>query len=390
MELKIGQTIKRLRRERDVTQEDFAALLGVSSQSVSRWENDVCYPDMELIPAIANYFGVSVDELFGCRYDREKKIDGILARIDAFSLKYNGDDDWVDDCLAILREGLAEFPGNERLTITLADTLWEAGWRRQGEWKGYNDDGFLQLTVDRQRKNEYWKESIRLCERLAASTADGAVRTHAISLLVPLYRNIGETEKAVQWARKMPTLLSCREMLLTQAADGRERSRYIGEFLLEAMRQFADQFVYGLVANEKNFESDLPIEKIKGLIALFGLVCDDGNYGPYHADLVHLYLFLSRLQYESGYREEAFESLDLALYHAKETEKVRAKPTHRMTAPLVCFVETKRNEDVRREVVRHLPEIWPFWLDPDYSEVEQQIKADPRWAAWAAKTQQSG
>ena len=80
MELKIGNNITRLRREKDVTQEDFAELLGVSSQSVSRWENGVCYPDMELIPAIANYFGVSVDELFGCQYDREDHFSAFFGR----------------------------------------------------------------------------------------------------------------------------------------------------------------------------------------------------------------------------------------------------------------------------------------------------------------------
>ena len=41
MKLKIGSTIKMLRKEKDITQEDFAELLGVSNQSVSRWENGV-------------------------------------------------------------------------------------------------------------------------------------------------------------------------------------------------------------------------------------------------------------------------------------------------------------------------------------------------------------
>ena len=52
MQLQIGNTIKHLRKERDITQEQFAEILGVSCQSVSRWENNSCYPDMELLPAI--------------------------------------------------------------------------------------------------------------------------------------------------------------------------------------------------------------------------------------------------------------------------------------------------------------------------------------------------
>lgn len=65
MRLPISQVIKSLRKEKDVTQEELASNLGVTYQSVSRWENDIAYPDVELIPLIANYFGVTTDVLFG-------------------------------------------------------------------------------------------------------------------------------------------------------------------------------------------------------------------------------------------------------------------------------------------------------------------------------------
>lgn len=72
MKLYIGENIKRLRRERDMTQEDLAERLGVTFQSVSRWENGACYPDMEMIPVIAGFFGVSADTLMGLDAAREK------------------------------------------------------------------------------------------------------------------------------------------------------------------------------------------------------------------------------------------------------------------------------------------------------------------------------
>jgi transcriptional regulator with XRE-family HTH domain len=56
MKLNIGETIKKLRKEREITQEEFAEVLGVSCQSVSRWENNSCYPDIELIPTIATFY----------------------------------------------------------------------------------------------------------------------------------------------------------------------------------------------------------------------------------------------------------------------------------------------------------------------------------------------
>ena len=61
MNLNFAENFKRLRKEKGVTQEKVAEALDVSSQSVSRWELSICYPDVELLPSIANYFGVTVD-----------------------------------------------------------------------------------------------------------------------------------------------------------------------------------------------------------------------------------------------------------------------------------------------------------------------------------------
>ena len=63
--LPISNVIRKLRRDRDITQEELAVAVGVTYQSVSRWENGQAYPDIELIPKIAQYFDISTDVLFG-------------------------------------------------------------------------------------------------------------------------------------------------------------------------------------------------------------------------------------------------------------------------------------------------------------------------------------
>ena len=60
----IGANIAELRKAKGVKQEDVAKAVGVSSQAVSKWENGGT-PDIELMPRIADYFGVSIDRLFG-------------------------------------------------------------------------------------------------------------------------------------------------------------------------------------------------------------------------------------------------------------------------------------------------------------------------------------
>lgn len=78
MNIKIGEKIKQLRQRNGRKQEDLANALGVSPQAISRWEANGGYPDMELIPAIANYFNISIDELFGYSKDRQEKLKSIL------------------------------------------------------------------------------------------------------------------------------------------------------------------------------------------------------------------------------------------------------------------------------------------------------------------------
>lgn len=74
MQLDLGNNIRQFRRRDKRTQEALADALGVTSQAVSRWESGGSYPDMNLIPSIANYFGVTIDELFGYTNERTKGI----------------------------------------------------------------------------------------------------------------------------------------------------------------------------------------------------------------------------------------------------------------------------------------------------------------------------
>ena len=63
MGIKIGENIANLRKKKGITQEELANQFNVSNQSVSKWEAGKCYPDIDLLPALACYFEVSIDEL---------------------------------------------------------------------------------------------------------------------------------------------------------------------------------------------------------------------------------------------------------------------------------------------------------------------------------------
>lgn len=69
----IGSILKELRTKHNLTQEQLAEFIGVSSQAVSKWENNISYPDVSLLPILANFFQVTTDELLGVNLAKKLK-----------------------------------------------------------------------------------------------------------------------------------------------------------------------------------------------------------------------------------------------------------------------------------------------------------------------------
>ncbi len=85
----IGNRISKYRKEKGLTQEELASMLGVSSQAVSKWENDVSCPDIQLLPQLCRILGISSDELLtGSRdevrlvpVEQRKSVDELTLRV---------------------------------------------------------------------------------------------------------------------------------------------------------------------------------------------------------------------------------------------------------------------------------------------------------------------
>ena len=115
MFINIGEKIKLRREEKNVSQNDFADYLGVTCKEVVKWENGELYPDFELVPVIANYFGVSADELLCMEmFDNEDKIreytDGFYEKVAAGNIR---------EAVDTAREGMMHFPDEFRLKVLL-------------------------------------------------------------------------------------------------------------------------------------------------------------------------------------------------------------------------------------------------------------------------------
>ena len=209
-----------------------------------------------------------------------------------------GGDINLDECVLLLRTGLAEFPGNERIMHKLACVLNDTGWQRHTEWQDYDKNGNIVYCFDTEKTNEYWNEAKILFETLILNTSNNEIKANSIYNLIMLYRNTGEYQKAINLANTLPQIRYSKEIMLSLSTDGKQQSGYLGDSLLELAYMFAEQIIYNLVSNKSNFDTDMPIEKVKGAISNFELLAEDGFLGIYHREVCYLYLYLSRLQYE--------------------------------------------------------------------------------------------
>lgn len=73
MKSKLGENLKRIRKEHNLSQEEFAEDLNVSRQAVSKWESNISYPEMDKILLICEKYNLNIDELFNQNYKEVKE-----------------------------------------------------------------------------------------------------------------------------------------------------------------------------------------------------------------------------------------------------------------------------------------------------------------------------
>lgn len=389
MQLELGNNIRQLRRRDKRTQEQLAEALGVTSQAVSRWESGGSYPDMNLIPSIANFFGVSIDELFGYEGERVHRIDALAAEIDRMNHLNNGKDVCITECIALARSALVEFPGNEKLMLSLASVLYKAGYVRYGECHLVDGEGYSVYDVEKHKTYEEWKEAIPIYEKVLQTLPRGKLRERATDELSQLYLNLGMHEKCMALAELAPAMWNSREFLRAHACDGKQHVKARSELLLQTVRASAVLIVNITTGDQRHLSAHEKAGNIASAIRLFEVVCPDGNFGCHHGYVVSLELLHSLYLWLDEQKDEAFAALARAREHGLKLIQICEDGWARYTAPLVRLAEEKPgcSADDARQEFHAMAEDWPWWSVPEEEQVKAEIQADPRWAAWAASLQ---
>lgn len=389
MQLDLGNNIRNLRRRDKRTQEQLAEALGVTSQAVSRWESGGSYPDMNLIPAIANFFGVSIDELFGYEGERTHRIDTLAAEIDRMNQLNSGHDICIEECIALARSALLEFPGNEKLMLSLASVLYKAGGVRYGECHLIDEEGYNVYDVEKHKTYKEWQEAIPLYEKVLQSLPRGKLRDRATDELSQLYLNLGLHDKGMALADLAPDMWNSRDFLRAYACDGKAYVKAHSELLLQTIHASAVLIVNITAGDQQHLSAHEKAENIASAIHLFEVICPDGNFGCHHAYVLSLELLHSLYLWLDNRKDEAFDALENARKNGLRFIQVCEDGVAHYHTPLVRLAKEIPgcSVDIAKQDYLTMAEDWPWWTVPEVEQVKAEIQKDPRWDAWVASSQ---
>ncbi|MBE6685892.1 MAG: helix-turn-helix transcriptional regulator [Ruminococcaceae bacterium] len=385
MNLTLGNKIKELRKRDGRKQEDLALAIGVTNQAVSRWESGGCYPDIEIIPAIANYFNVSIDELFGYNNDRENKIKNILTKASDIITKqgftmYQGClPDEFEECINMLRLASEEFPGEPKILLKLAQALLMWGWNKFGA-KGHKNDvtGNIEDNVEYNSKNIYWQEAVQVYEKALRSNPNAEDRSIAIRQLTPLYCRMGEYDKAKKLANEQDTIVICKELLLPMATVGDEKARYQDERILALLTNLQFSICESIALRPDISSTEYGKNVVLSLIKLYETIFIDGKCGGYHGEIGHLYLDLTKYEMNNnGSMETILGYFNKVFDHYKESVRIYNDGEYVYSAPLVANLNPIAKGELSPV---DMDDFWNKTLKFFRSDVLDEIRKNPKFA----------
>ena len=372
MQIKLGEKIKELRRRDGRKQEELAQALGVTGQAVSRWESGSCYPDMETVPAIANYFGVTIDELFGYRGDREEKIKDVLAKAETDMEKQVD----LTDCIAMLRAAAQEYPLEARIFLKLGFALDMLGWQKYGA-RAYTKDGsdYVFEDIAYNAENSYWQEELQVFERLLPLELSVKDKETVILHMIALYAKMGMPEKAETLASGQTSVSVSRECLLPYAKTEEDKDTALGEAILALLDELKKAVENAVSAKISLCSTEKGISILLSLIRMMESVFDDGNCGTFHISLSELYLYCAIYKSRLGNSEKAMEYFDAGYRHYRKYKAIRNTGEYHYSAPLVEKVSfsTEKLPDTGMN-------FWAGWIFVFPEDFREQIRQNPAYA----------
>ena len=320
MDINIKDKLRVLRQQKNITQEELANQLGITKQSVGKWERGEGYPDITLLPKIALYFGITVDELLNVDKARiEEKINAYMEE----SKQYNFEGDMKKD-LELWEKAYKEFPNDIGVMVKLMYAL-------------ISDKDEQPIPEDK------LKRVVELGETILNTSTDRDYRESAILCLCLAHRGIDD-EKALHYADMGGDFITNRVDLRCGILSGEEGVEACQDYLKDLILTAAH--TAAAIPKKKRLSYEEMIEAYTIGIDLYKRLFSDGNLGFYNCEVAYSYYCLAYVHAEFQNTEKVLEMLKECFKYTYEFDRVR-ELDYDYTAMLVNRLK-QRKEDVSK------------------------------------------
>lgn len=311
--LKLGENLKKFRLQRELTQEQLADILGVSAQAVSRWENGTTYPDITLLPVIASYFEITLDELMGIdSFKSEEQLKELLGQ-----LEENGSKGLIYENILLLRDSVRTYPANYELQFRLVNQLAFCEYK---DGRGLSEE----------EKISFNREAAEIGNRILSHCTDCAIINQTTQQLCYIYSSLGEKEKAIEYAKKLPNIGCTDTVVLGDLYEGEQQKTH----LKRAIKWYTSIFWCALInladlgCRNETMSDVERIEIMKKALAILELVFDDGDYLNYSGTVSITHRHIADLAMSEGDYELALSSLEKAAEYAMMSDTLPENARH--------------------------------------------------------------
>lgn len=295
MNIYFSENIKKLRKEHNLTQETLAEYLGVSFQAVSKWERGEGYPDIETLPAISTFFGVTLDDLLGVNHaETEKELVCVIEKYDNLC-----DTDMRKELLDRL---IKIAPNDFRVLLRELGYLVHFGSKQ-------NDAKRIKAVYDNIQQN---------CNI-------DRIRISATRHIIYYYADLAKSKDS-------PVSFSDVEKLLKNMPYMRDGQEFIASYLYpyghsnyyqniqEAIEEsicLLDTSISHYYFYDKNFSTEYKINMLEKSLLIKNIIYNDKNYGEQWQSIIYNYGCLGYLYFEKGDTDKALENLRISTELAK-------------------------------------------------------------------------
>ena len=352
MNIYFAEKLKSLRAEKKVSQEKLAQYLNVSFQAVSKWETGNTYPDITLLPDIAHYFGVTVDELLCVEKIDEKRLFEDYSR-KAADLFRCGD---RAGALALWQDAYKRMPNNIDVKEMLMSSYFDTDHEK------------------------YFGEFYDIATDIVTGNAEGIAcamyyKGQAISQLARVLAERGEMEEAQKWARKSIPLFNSKEIIESRIDTGDDLIEDVSFCTFWFLEELFYQACRIDIDNNITLGDDYKQNCFKMVAQIYETVYRNIDMG--FEQLQHLYnLHQGIAEYEAmknGNEEVIKHHLEKAMECCKKSMTVKE---HKLTHPMLYGWQVSDAPSDKKINLRYLQE-----------RLQQKVYDPYRLTDWFAKIQ---